>query len=93
MKIDKVAGGHVNHTNLSQTAPKSPETPVRPSVSETHINTNTAAIEKAQQDMGKLPNVDMAKVEQIRSALQRGELGLDMLALSQAVMKFHTGHE
>ncbi|WP_325893207.1 flagellar biosynthesis anti-sigma factor FlgM [Grimontia sp. NTOU-MAR1] len=93
MKIDKVAGGHVNHTNLSQTTPKSPESPVPPSVSETHINTNTAAIEKAQQDMANLANVDMTKVEEIRGALQRGELGLDMQALSQAVMKFHTGHE
>lgn len=93
MKIDKVANGHVAHTTLSQTAPKSPDVPVRSSVSEPQLNANTAAIEKAQQEMANLPDVDMTKVAQVRDALQRGELGLDMQALSQAVMKFHTGHE
>lgn len=93
MKIDKVSSGHVTHSSLTQSAPKTPETPVRPSVSEPELNANTAAIEKAQQEMASLPNVDMAKVDEIRNALKRGELGLDMQALSQAIMKFHTGHE
>ncbi|MEZ8143186.1 flagellar biosynthesis anti-sigma factor FlgM [Enterovibrio norvegicus FF-33] len=93
MKIDKVAGGHIQQSSLNQTATKSAETPVRSSVVETQLNTNTAAISKAQQELASMPNIDMAKVEQIRTALQRGELSLDMQALSQAVMQFHTGHE
>lgn len=62
-------------------------------MTEPELNVNTAALEAAQQEMATLPNVDMEKVAQIKNALQRGELGLDTHALSQAIMKFHTGHE
>ena len=43
--------------------------------------------------MKALPDIDMAKVNQIRDALAKGELNLDTKALSKAVMQFHTGHE
>ncbi|MGF1750676.1 MULTISPECIES: flagellar biosynthesis anti-sigma factor FlgM [Vibrio] len=93
MKIDKVAGGHVPQTNFNQSKNQAPEAPARRAISNTDFNANTAALDKAQADLATLPNVDMAKVEQVRNALANGELGLDIKALSQAVMRFHTGHE
>ncbi|GAB7227907.1 flagellar biosynthesis anti-sigma factor FlgM [Vibrio rotiferianus] len=93
MKIDKVAGGHVPHTSLQQTTKKPLEAPVRAQVQEHSFQADTSAIDKAQKEMASLPNVDMEKVEQIRSALTKGELSLDTKALSKALMQFHTGHE
>ncbi len=93
MKIDKVAGGHVPHTTLNQKATSPAETASAQKVSESYVNANTAAIEKAQNELAKMPDVDLAKVQQVRLALARGEIGLDSKALSQAVMQFHTGHE
>lgn len=93
MKIDKVAGGHVLQTKLQQTSKKPLETPVSSTVSENTVQTNTAAIDRAQVELASLPDVDMEKVEAIRNALLRGELGLNTKALSQAIMQFHTGHE
>ncbi|CAM3118421.1 flagellar biosynthesis anti-sigma factor FlgM [Vibrio neptunius] len=93
MKIDKVAGGHVPHTNLNQSSKKPAEPSAAQAISEAMVNTNTAAIDKAQAEMQSLPNVDMEKVEQVRNALVKGELALDTKALSQAVLQFHTGHE
>jgi negative regulator of flagellin synthesis FlgM len=93
MKIDKVAGGHVLQTSLNQDSKKPAESSAAKPISEAMVNTNTAAIDKAQAEMQSLPNVDMEKVEQVRNALVKGELALDTKALSQAVLQFHTGHE
>ncbi|WP_230625681.1 flagellar biosynthesis anti-sigma factor FlgM [Photobacterium leiognathi] len=48
---------------------------------------------QAKQPLSALPDVDMAKVEQIKAALNRGEISLDVDALSSAILQFHTGHE
>lgn len=93
MKIDKVVGGHVLHTKLQQSNTAPVETPTPRKVSETAFQANTVAIERAQNEMESLPDVDMAKVEAVRNALSRGELGLDTQELSKAIMQFHTGHE
>ncbi|GAA5645319.1 MULTISPECIES: flagellar biosynthesis anti-sigma factor FlgM [Vibrio] len=93
MKIDKVAGGHVPQTDFSQASKKPLEAPAPRSPEAAQFNANTAALDKAQSELAALPDVDMAKVEQVRNALVRGELSLDTHALSQAVMRFHTGHE
>ncbi len=93
MKIDKVAGGHVPQTNFNQSKTQTTEAPMRKTISESAFNANTAALDKAQAELSAMPNVDMAKVEAVRNALAKGELGLDVKALSQAVMRFHTGHE
>ncbi|KLN66185.1 flagellar biosynthesis anti-sigma factor FlgM [Vibrio sp. VPAP30] len=93
MKIDKVAGGHVPQTNFNQASKKPAETTTKQPVSEAMINANTAAIDQAQAQMASLPDVDLAKVEQVRNALAKGELTLDTKALSHAVLQFHTGHE
>jgi len=93
MKIDKVAGGHVPQTSLNQASKKSPQTTAAQPTQDAVININTAALDKAQAQLEALPDVDMAKVEQVRNALAKGELALDTKALSQAVLQFHTGHE
>ncbi|WP_305458492.1 flagellar biosynthesis anti-sigma factor FlgM [Photobacterium leiognathi] len=48
---------------------------------------------QATQPLSALPDVDIAKVEQIKAALNRGEISLDVDALSSAILQFHTGHE
>ncbi|MCG6231774.1 flagellar biosynthesis anti-sigma factor FlgM [Vibrio furnissii] len=93
MKIDKVSGGHVPHTTFQQASKKTVAPSQATSVSEPALNANTVALEKAQAELAALPDVDMAKVEQVRAALARGELSLDSKALSQALIQFHTGHE
>lgn len=93
MKIDKVAGGHVPQTYLNQTSKKATGSVTKQAAVENQIHTSTAAIERAQAEMEQLPDVDMEKVEQIRTALSKGELALDTKALSKAVLKFHSGHE
>ncbi len=93
MKIDKVTSGHVSHTTLQQSSRKPAETAPQSQIREPALQANTAAVERAQAEMQSLPDVDMAKVEQVRNALARGELNLDTKALSKALMQFHTGHE
>ncbi|MGV2989727.1 flagellar biosynthesis anti-sigma factor FlgM [Vibrio sp. E150_011] len=93
MKIDKVAGGHVPQTALKQPNTSATEAPSRQSINAAVFNANTVALDTAQAELSQLPDVDMAKVEQVRNALKNGDLSLDVQALSQAVMRFHTGHD
>lgn len=93
MKIDKVAGGHIPQTTFQQKSTQAPQSAQTVKVPENTIQTNTKAIDRAQDEMAMLPDVDMAKVEAIRTALARGELSLDTNILSKTIMQFHTGHE
>lgn len=93
MKIDKVSGGHVPQTALQQSSKQPLQTQSATPASEPAMNANTVALDKAQTELAQLPDVDMAKVEQVRTMLAKGELSLDSKALSQALMQFHTGHE
>ncbi|WP_099612037.1 flagellar biosynthesis anti-sigma factor FlgM [Vibrio fujianensis] len=93
MKIDKIAGGNVSHTSLQQTTTKTVDMPTRAKTPEHQVKVDTTAIEHAQKEMAALPDIDMAKVEQVRNALTNGQLSLDSKALSKALMQFYTGHE
>lgn len=93
MKIEKVTGGQLTQTKFNQESSKAIDTKPSKKVAESALNVNITSLDKAMVEMETLPNVDMAKVDQIRDALARGELTLDTKALSQAVMQFHTGHE
>ena len=93
MKIDKVTAGHVAPSSLTQASRQPQDKPIRQTLTEPQLNANIAAIEQAQQSLATLPDVDMEKIASIKNALQRGELDLNMQALSQAIMKFHSGHD
>ena len=93
MKIDKVSGGHVPQTSFNQSSSAVRSAPELKAAPKAAMTANTAAIERAQAEMAKLPDVDMAKVEKVKDALVKGELKLDTKALSHAIMQFHTGHE
>lgn len=93
MKIDKVVGTHVQPSQITQKESKTSQpTSAKPAV-EPQVSVDTQLIAKAQDTLGQMPDVDMAKVESVKQALSRGELDLDISALSGALMRFHTGHE
>lgn len=92
MKIDKVSGGQIHRTSFDQAPKKSPENISAPRVSENNMNANMAALDKAQAQMASLPDIDMAKVEQVRNDLAQGKIPLDTDALAKAVQEFYTGH-
>ena len=93
MKIDKVIGTHVQPSQLSnkESKPSQPSS-AKPAL-EPQVSVDTQLVAKAQDTLAQLPDVDMAKVESVKQALARGELDLDISALSSALMRFHTGHE
>ena len=93
MKIDKVIGTNVQPSQFSsKEAKNSQSTSAKPAL-EPQVSIDTQLVAKAQDTLAQLPEVDMAKVESVKQALARGELELDIAALSGAVMRFHTGHE
>lgn len=50
-------------------------------------------LEQLQGALGELPEIDLAKVEAIKQALQRGEISLDMAALSRSMLAYHNGSD
>lgn len=93
MKIEKVATSQFPHTQLKPSEQQINPQPVKNNAINTPSTTDSQRLAQAQQPLSALPDVDMAKVEQIKNALNRGEINLDIEALSSAILQFHTGHE
>ena len=93
MKIDKIATAQFPHTQLRSSEQQPSAQPVKNNVINTSTTIDSQLLAQAQQPLSALPDVDMAKVEQIKNALNRGEINLDIEALSSAILQFHTGHE
>lgn len=66
-----------------QTAPQSRQG------SESQISATAQTMAHAKVELASTPDVDMAKVEQIRQAIGEGRLTLDLAALSQAILDLH----
>ncbi|PSV26200.1 MULTISPECIES: flagellar biosynthesis anti-sigma factor FlgM [unclassified Photobacterium] len=93
MKIDKIATAQFSHTQLKPAEQQPSSQTVKNSAINTPSTIDSQLLAQAQQPLNALPDVDMAKVEQIKNALNRGEINLDIEALSSAILQFHTGHE
>ncbi|KJF92849.1 LfgM [Photobacterium angustum] len=93
MKIDKVATSQFPHAQLKSAEQQPSSHSVKNNAINSPSTIDSQRLAQAQQPLSALPDVDMAKVEQIKSALNRGEINLDIEALSSAILQFHTGHE
>jgi negative regulator of flagellin synthesis FlgM len=51
------------------------------------------SLESLQDNLRALPEVDLDKVEQIKQALQRGEISLDPEALAASMRAYHNGKD
>lgn len=93
MKVDKVASTPIPVSQLNQPAYPQTEQPQRPTAVRPQTTIEQAITAKAAEQLEQLPDIDAEKVTAVKNALARGELALDIHALSTAVMRFHTGHE
>lgn len=50
-------------------------------------------LEQLQDALGSLPEIDMDKVAAIKLALQRGEISVDVGALSRSMLAYHNGSD
>ena len=93
MKIDKIATTQFNQTQLTTAQQQSTTEQQTVAKQTTSTAIDSQLLTQAIQPLNALPDVDIAKVEQIKAALNRGEINLDVEALSSAILQFHTGHE
>jgi negative regulator of flagellin synthesis FlgM len=49
------------------------------------------SLEPLQESLNALPDVDLARVQEIKQALQRGEIPLDAEALAASILAYHGG--
>jgi|HigsolmetaGSP11D_1036233.scaffolds.fasta_scaffold00323_21 flagellar biosynthesis anti-sigma factor FlgM len=54
--------------------------------------TGDLPLERMQAALRAMPEVDMAKVQAIKQALQRGEISTDPAKLAAAILAFHRGN-
>ncbi|MGY4534363.1 negative regulator of flagellin synthesis FlgM [Pseudomonas sp. TE3786] len=59
----------------------------------TQAGSDSLPLEQLQDALGSLPEIDMDKVQQIKAALQRGEINLDLGALSRSMLAYHSGSD
>lgn len=51
------------------------------------------SLEPLQENLRGMPEVDLSRVEEIKQALQRGEIALDPEALAASMRAYHNGKE
>src|SRR5690606_19530889 len=51
------------------------------------------SLEPLQESLNALPDVDLARVEEIKQALRRGEIPLDAEALAASILAYHGGKQ
>ena len=80
VQADRLAGSHrVAASAASVVAP------------EVMVGADTASLQAAQAEMAQMPEVDAARVAEIKAALARGEIGFDPKKLAQLVVRHHGG--
>lgn len=90
MKIQKM-GLDIPLTTATKTNTQQAATSTKASVqANTYTSFSSQEIEHAQLRLNQLPDVDMAKVNAVKDALAKGEIKLDIEALSQAIVRFHS---
>jgi len=55
------------------------------------VKADSMPLEQMQENLRALPDVDLAKVQEIKQALQRGEIATDPAGLAAAILAFHRG--
>ena len=79
-QTDRLAGSHrVAASAASVVAP------------EVSVGADTVSLQAAQAEMAQMPEVDAARVAEIKSALARGEISFDPQKLAQLVVRHHGG--
>ena len=51
------------------------------------------SLEPLQESLNALPEVDLARVQEIKQALLRGEISLDTQALAASLLSYHGGKQ
>ncbi len=89
MKITRTESPLIPASRTSEKSPLSPApSPSRPA-STPDLSQEVKGMAKAIQLLATSSDVDMKKVEQIRTAIAEGRLELDLDALSQAIVELH----
>ncbi|WP_199030125.1 flagellar biosynthesis anti-sigma factor FlgM [Ralstonia sp. ASV6] len=73
-------------------AVKRTEAPV-PTMGAADKTRDREAIEAARAALDRTPEVDAARVAEIRAALQAGEIRFDAAKLAGVIQRYHGGHE
>ena len=58
-----------------------------------HTGEPQMSLEPLQESLNALPDVDLARVQEIKQALQRGEIPLDAEALAASILAYHGGKQ
>ena len=58
-----------------------------------HVGAQTVRVQAAQAQLAAMPDVDAARVAEIKAALARGEITFDPKKLAQLVVRHHGGKE
>lgn len=80
-------------TQSEGTVAAASQAPVAKKTVSTAASSDSLPLEQLHDALGSLPEVDLDKVEQIKAALQRGEIKLDTGALSRSMLAYHNGSD
>lgn len=89
MKITRSESPQVPTSRPGDKSTTTQQAPLARPAQGAQLSNQVQGMGKASQLLANTPDVDMKKVEQIRSAIAEGKLDLDLDALSRAIVEMH----
>lgn len=80
----------VNSEGLGEVA-GAPSTSAPAVLPDVHVGAQAASVQRAQMQLAQMPEVDAARVTEIKEALARGDIGFDPQKLAQLIVRHHGG--
>lgn len=69
------------------------QAPAGARVAQAHVGPQMALVQAARAEVAAMPEVDAARVAEIKAALERGEISFDPRKLAGLIVRHHGGHE
>ena len=86
-----VAGTHASTSALVQDAAAPAAAGSRMLEADVRVGAQAAQVQQASAALGAMPQVDAARVAEIKAALARGEIGFDPKKLAGLIVRHHGG--
>lgn len=84
-------GGLTGAVMPAATVDSAPALQVLRPVEDVQLGSQAARVQAAQTAMAAMPDVDLARIAEIKAALARGEIGFDPEKIAGLVMRHHRG--
>lgn len=91
MKLSSLGGTAATQSGAARAAPSPAISSASVAEAQVQVGAQAESVQAAQQALAAMPELDMARVAEIKEALARGDIGFDPQKLARLIARHHGG--